>query len=112
MQPILKGKRFRFPLALVRDEKQKHWLVSDGYAGTVWAVSDAGKESPWIKGAPLIRPEGLALDASGALLIADPGAGQVFRAATPAAIQPYLLDALEGMMMASSLESRTTPPSR
>ena len=81
--PLVGGKPFRFPLALARDDKHARWLVSDGYARTIWAVDDAGKVSPWAKGDPLVRPSGLSVDSSGALFVADPGAGRIFRITGP-----------------------------
>ncbi len=80
---FVKGKPFAFPVALLRDGARGRFLVSDSYAATVWGVDDAGAARPWVRGEPLVRPEGLALDASGNLLVADPGAGRIFRVTAP-----------------------------
>jgi hypothetical protein len=90
VRPIIKGRPFKFPLALLRDQDHDRYLVSDGDAATVWAVSESGDVQAWAKGIPLLRPEGLARDPAGAIVVADPRAAQVFRISTPAQIQPWL----------------------
>ena len=79
IQPLVKGRPFRFPIAIVRDRDRERYLVSDSYAATIWSVNDSGEARPWFRGKPLVRPEGLDFDPDGRLLVADPGAGLVFR---------------------------------
>src|SRR5262249_19869391 len=76
---IVAGKPFRFPIAVLLAPAGPGYLVSDGYAGTVWAVSESGEVRPRIERGKLVRPEGLARDDRGGLLIADPAARQIFR---------------------------------
>jgi sugar lactone lactonase YvrE len=91
-RPLVTGKPFRFPLALARDAQGRRWLVSDGYGRTIWEVDDAGKASRWLQGAPLVRPGSLCVDQAGDVIIADPAAGQIFRATQAKAISPWISD--------------------
>ncbi|HWE36069.1 MAG TPA: hypothetical protein VG406_05800 [Isosphaeraceae bacterium] len=88
-QPIVRGRPFRLPLALLADGDR--FLVSDGDAATIFAVARSGQVTPFVRGAPLVRPAGLARDHDGSLLVADPGAGQVFRVSQDGAVR-LLLD--------------------
>jgi len=85
---VVIGRPFRFPHAVALDRDGTGYLVCDGYAATVWAVSPDGKIRPRVRGAPLVRPEGLAHDTSDGLLVADPGARQVFRVNATGEIKP------------------------
>jgi sugar lactone lactonase YvrE len=90
VRPIVSGRPFRFPIAIVGDQHNQGLLVSDSYAGTIWAVSNEGEVQARFQGAPLVRPEGMAFDPTGALLVADPGAAQVFRVTSGGEIKPLL----------------------
>lgn len=80
VRTFVAGKPFKFPLAIATvSQGDSSFVVSDGDAATVWSVSDKGEVRALSKGAPLIRPEGLIVESSGALLVADPGANQIFR---------------------------------
>jgi streptogramin lyase len=92
VRPIVTGRPFRFPCAVLRDEANSGFVVSDSYAATLWFVSSDGKVHRWVKGAPLVRPEGLARDCSGAVLVADPGARQVFRINSEHDLEPLIVD--------------------
>ncbi|MDR3632189.1 MAG: hypothetical protein P4L84_00055 [Isosphaeraceae bacterium] len=87
--PLVKGRPFQFPLALVRDVARRRWLVSDGYARTIWEVTDTGAVSPWLQGEPLVRPSSLYVRDNGEVFVADPGAGKIFRVTGPHAIRPW-----------------------
>lgn len=91
VKAVVKGKPFAFPAALLWDGARARFLVSDSYAATVWSVDDTGAARPWLRGEPLVRPEGLALDPSGAVLVADPGASRVFRVTAPDRIEALAL---------------------
>jgi glucose/arabinose dehydrogenase len=88
--PLVTGKPFRFPCCILADPDHAGYLVSDSYGASIWAVSERGEVRVRIQGSPLVRPEGLAREPSGALLVADPGAGQVFRVGEGGAVQPLL----------------------
>jgi glucose/arabinose dehydrogenase len=88
--PIVKGKPFRFPMALALDATGTGFVVSDTYAVTVWSVDAKGEVKPLVKGDPLKRPEGLARDASGSLLVADPAAVQIFRVGDDGKVESML----------------------
>lgn len=90
VRPIVSGRPFRFPIALLLGRELDGYVVSDSYAATVWSISDNGEVRPMAQGAPLVRPGGMARDPSGALLVADPGARQVFRITAEGDIQPLL----------------------
>jgi sugar lactone lactonase YvrE len=55
------------------------YLVSDNYAAAVWRVTRDGTVKALVQGAPLVRPIGLAQEANGNLLVADPWALKLFR---------------------------------
>jgi sugar lactone lactonase YvrE len=93
VRTIVSGRPFRFPCAVLAD-RDRGYLVSDGYGSTVWSVSERGEVRPRLQGRPLVRPEGLAREPSGALVVADPGAGQVFRVGTGGDLQALLPDLL------------------
>jgi DNA-binding beta-propeller fold protein YncE len=90
VSPVVTGRPFRFPCAVLLDEPNAGYVVSDSDTATLWAVTAQGKVRPWVKGPPLIRPEGLARDRSGAVLVADPAARQVFRIRSPREIEPLI----------------------
>jgi serine/threonine-protein kinase len=93
VSPLVTGRPFRFPVAVAvaPEGEGGGFLVSDAYGAAVWSVSTAGEVRVRVRGKPLVRPGGLAVEPSGALLVADPGAGQVFRVAPGAeAVEPLL----------------------
>jgi len=55
------------------------YVVSDGYAKTLWKVQKDGKLTALVKGDPLKNPNGLAVDNKGDILVADPQAKAIFR---------------------------------
>jgi sugar lactone lactonase YvrE len=55
-----------------------HYVVSDGYARTLWLVDSGGKVQPLHQGPPLLNPVGLGQGPSDQILVADPHAGTVF----------------------------------
>lgn len=83
VEPIVRGRPFSFPHAVVAAPDREGYLVSDGYAATIWKVSSRGETKAWFKGAPLVRPVGMTRDSSGAVIVADPGAGKAFRLKSP-----------------------------
>ncbi len=83
VEPIVRGRPFSFPHAVVSAPDRGGFLVSDGYTATIWKVSAEGKTEAWFKGAPLVRPVGMTRDSAGAVIVADPGAGKVFRLKSP-----------------------------
>lgn len=87
-RPIVSGRPFRMPTALLAHGDG--FLVSDAYAGAILAVSPSGAVTTFRRGAPLVRPAGLAHDRDGRVLVADPGAGQVFRIDTDGGVTPLL----------------------
>ncbi len=93
MTPVVQGAPFRFPNAVIPARDGPGYLVSDGYKATIWLVSPSGETSPLLQGAPLVRPEGLAFAPDGALLIADPGARQVWRVPPGASPEPLFGEA-------------------
>ncbi len=75
--PVVKGKPFNFPLALVTDDAGTAY-VSDNFEKTIWKVTPEGKVDAWVKGEPLVNPSGLAwLGAN--LLVADSHAKTIFQ---------------------------------
>jgi sugar lactone lactonase YvrE len=92
VSPLVTGRPFRFPVAVAVDPEGEgdRFVVSDAYAATVWSVSGSGEVWARVQGKPLMRPGGLAFDPSGALLVADPGARQVFRFARDGTITTRL----------------------
>ncbi|CAN5769632.1 hypothetical protein BH23PLA1_BH23PLA1_07580 [soil metagenome] len=87
---LVLGHPFGLPNAILDDPESGGFLVSDGYAATIWMVSPEGAIQARYQGKPMVRPSALARDQTGALLIADPGAGQVFRAEESGALKPLL----------------------
>lgn len=55
------------------------YYVTDNYAAAVWQVSRDGKVKALVQGEPLVKPVGLAQEAGGNLLVADPWARKLFR---------------------------------
>ncbi len=55
------------------------YLISDGYARTLWHVDRQGKVRALVRGEPLRNPVGLWRDADGTVYVADPHARKVFR---------------------------------
>lgn len=76
VQPVVTERAFEFPHDVVVDAAGTAY-VSDNYAKTIWKVSPAGEVSPFVSGAPLQGPVGLALSADG-VLVADPRAKAIF----------------------------------
>ena len=67
-----------FPHNVVVD--QAGYIVSDGYAKTIWRISPDGNTVKSIyKDKPLQNPVGLALEPDGNILVADPHARSLFR---------------------------------
>jgi sugar lactone lactonase YvrE len=58
---------------------QAGYIVSDNYAKAIWRVSPDGKVQAIVQGDPLVGPVGLALEADGNILVADPRALKLFR---------------------------------
>ncbi len=77
--PIVKGQLApkNFPHNVVVD--QAGYVVTDGYAKAVWRVAPDGKVKPIVQGEPLVNPVGLAVEADGNFLVADPRARKLFR---------------------------------
>lgn len=96
--PVVAGRPFRFPTAVAADPEGDGTgvVVSDAGSAAVWSVSASGAVVARWQGAPLVRPAGLAFEPSGALLVADPGAGQVFRLARTGPAEPLLPARREG----------------
>jgi sugar lactone lactonase YvrE len=55
------------------------YCVTDNYAAAVWRVTRDGEVKPLVQGEPLVKPVGLAQEANGNLLVADPWAKKLFR---------------------------------
>jgi sugar lactone lactonase YvrE len=77
--PIVKGALApkNNPHYVVADA-EGYW-VTDNYAAAVWRVTLDGKVKPLVQGEPLVKPVGLAQEADGNLLVADPWAKKLFR---------------------------------
>jgi len=73
---ILPGRPFRFPLAIVRDDKGILY-VADAYAKTIWRIAPGAKPLPWLRGDPLDHPAGLAFH-DNTLWIVDPRAASIW----------------------------------
>jgi len=69
---------FEYPNSVVINPAGEY-IVSDGYAKTLWKVQKDGKFTALVKGDPLKNPNGLAIDSKGDVLIADPHAKAIFR---------------------------------
>ena len=78
LEPVVRDRPFRFPHDIVIDQQHVAY-VSDGYARTIWKVSDSGETQAWISGEPLVNPVGLAWSGEN-LIIVDPQARAVFEA--------------------------------
>jgi len=76
---------FDYPNSVVINPAGEY-IVSDGYANTLWKVQKDGKFTALVKGDPLKNPSGLAIDNNGDILIADPHAKAVFRVSAGAKI--------------------------
>jgi DNA-binding beta-propeller fold protein YncE len=90
VKPFVKGKPFRFPIALASGPADGTFVVADVYAKTVWLVGAKGEVRPLSQGTPLERPEGLTRDASGTVLLADPSARQIFRIGADGTPEPVV----------------------
>ena len=88
---VLKDSPFLFPNDVVVDG-QGNYLVSDGYAKTIWKVSPQGIATVLVKGEPFKNPVGIALEKSGSLLVADPHAKAVFRVSPEGKVTTLLKD--------------------
>ncbi len=77
--PIVKGQLApnNFPHNVVADGNG--YVVSDGYARTLWRVTHDGKATPLAQGAPFKNPVGIALESDGNILVIDPHAKALFR---------------------------------
>jgi len=81
--PIVKGR--------IADKNNPHhvavdavgYVVTDNYAKAVWRISTDGVAKAIVQGDPLVGPVGLAIEADGNFLVADPHAKKIFRV-TPA----------------------------
>jgi sugar lactone lactonase YvrE len=89
LEVLVKGRPFEFPHQIVVG-KDGTMYVTDNYAATVWQVPAAGGEpKPFVKGAPLVKPVGLAKRGDD-LLVADPHAKAIFVVTPDAKITPLL----------------------
>src|SRR5262245_55314768 len=55
------------------------YIVTDNYANAVWRITPDGKPKAIVQGEPMRAPVGLALEADGNVLVADPHAKKIFR---------------------------------
>jgi len=78
VEPITPKNVFEYPNSVVINSAGEY-IVSDGYAKTLWKVQKDGKFTALVKGDPLKNPNGLAIDQKGDILIADPHAKTIFR---------------------------------
>jgi len=78
VEAITSKNAFEYPNSVVINPAGEY-IVSDGYAKTLWKVQKDGKFTAWVKGDPLKNPNGLAVDNKGDILIADPHAKAIFR---------------------------------
>lgn len=65
------------------------YLISDGYARTLWYVTPAGEVSPAYQGEPLLNPVGLWKNSDGSVLVADPHRRQIFRFTPDRKLEPF-----------------------
>jgi hypothetical protein len=83
---------FQFPNDVALDSHGTVY-ISDGYAKTIWKLTEGAKPQSWISGGPLVNPVGLAWQ-DGALLIADPNpqskTGQVYKADASGKLSPLV----------------------
>ena len=89
-KPIVNETAFQFPHNVVA-AKDGTLYVTDGYAKAVWKVISGMPPQKLVEGEPLKNPVGLALNAEGKLLVADPHAKQLFEIdPSTATIKPLL----------------------
>lgn len=74
--PVVRTRVFAFPHDVVVDGDGVAY-VSDNYGRCIWRVPPGGEPLRWAEGGPLVGPVGLALR-EGRVIVADPGARQVF----------------------------------
>lgn len=74
--PVVRTRVFAFPHDVVVDGDGVAY-VSDNYGHCIWRVPPGGEPERWAEGGPLVGPVGLALR-EGRVIVADPGARQVF----------------------------------
>ena len=91
--PIVKGPLapkdvVSYPHHVILD--QQGYVISDGYASTLWRVSPDGKVKPLVQGEPLKNPVGVALEPSGNILVIDTAAKALFRVSPDGKISRYL----------------------
>jgi streptogramin lyase len=83
---------FQFPNDVALDGHGTVY-ISDGYAKTIWKLTEGAKPQSWISGGPLVNPVGLAWQ-DGSLLIADPNpqskSGQVYKADSSGKLSPLV----------------------
>jgi sugar lactone lactonase YvrE len=78
VEPITPKNAFEYPNSVVIGSAGEY-IVSDGYAKTLWKVQKDGKFTALVKGDPLQNPNGLAVGNNGDVLVADPHAKAIFR---------------------------------
>lgn len=76
-KPIVNEMAFQFPHNVV-EAADGTLYVTDGYSKAIWKVVSGSPPAKLFEGEPLKNPVGLAIDASGNLLVADPHAKQLF----------------------------------
>lgn len=70
VEPLAKKMAFQFPHNIVMG-KDGQFIVSDGYAKTLWRVDLEGNATKWVSGEPFKNPVGLGWNGD-TLLVADP----------------------------------------
>jgi sugar lactone lactonase YvrE len=85
VEAITRKNAFEYPNSVVINPAGEY-IVSDGYAKTLWKVQKDGNFTALVKGDPLKNPNGLAIDNKGDILIADPHAKAIFRVSAGAKI--------------------------
>jgi sugar lactone lactonase YvrE len=78
VEAITPKNAFEYPNSVAINSAGEY-IVSDGYAKTLWKVQKDGKFTALVKGDPLKNPNGLAIDQKGDILVADPHAKAIFR---------------------------------
>ena len=86
------GKAVSIPVRPDPDPRSEGYLVSDTYAATVWGVSDSGEVKPGCGANPWSAPEGSGAGRRGPVLVADPGASQIFRVTAPDRVERLLAE--------------------
>lgn len=82
--PILDEGKFSFTNQLAVG-KDGVIYVADGYAKTIWKISEEGTAEPWVVGEPFVNPVGLAWRDDD-LLVVDPRANRVFAVSSTGAV--------------------------